>query len=288
MLEPGTVVELTVVRKAPFGYFLSNGEEDVLLHHSEIPDHFHPDEKQTVFLYQDHQGRMTASLTIPDIRKGHYRWAEVAGVNKDLGVFVDIGLQKDLLISKDDLPQMFRLWPQKGDRLYCSMKTGKKNRLYGTLASEEVMRELSIPADQRVFNQNIKGTVYCLLLAGSLLITDEGYIGFIHQSERKEEPRLGERVEGRVVAVKEDGTVNVSLLPRSHEVIDRHAEQIYSYLLGRGGSMPYSDKSEAQDIMKRFSISKAAFKRALGKLMKEGKVIQKDGWTRIKDRSGDQ
>ena len=284
MLEPGTVKELTVVREAPFGYFLTNGEEDVLLHHSEVPENFHPEEKQTVFLYQDHEGRLSASLTIPQIRKGQYGWAEVVEVKAGLGVFVHIGLQKDLLISKDDLPELLQLWPEKGDKLYCSMKTDKKNRLFGELANEEVMRGLSVKAGQSVFNKSVKGTVYRVLLSGSLIITEERYIGFIHQSERKEEPRLGQHVEGRVVAVKEDGTINVSLLPRANEMIDEHAEQIYHYLQGRGGSMPYSDKSEAEDIRKRFSISKGLFKKALGKLMKEGKVIQKDGWTHITDQ----
>lgn len=284
MLEPGTVVDLTVVREAPFGYFLTNGEEDVLLHHSEVPESFYPDQKQTVFLYQDHQGRLAATLTIPQIRKGQYGWAEVVEVNKNLGVFIHIGINKDLLVSKDDLPELFQLWPRKGDKLYCSMKTDKKNRLFGKMANEEIMRELSVRADQRVFNKNVKGTVYRLLLEGSLFMTEEGYLGFIHQSERKEEPRLGQWVEGRVVAVKEDGTVNVSLLPRAFEMIEEHAGQIYSYLKTRGGSMPYTDKSEAEDIRKRFSISKASFKKALGKLMKEGKIIQKDGWTHIKDQ----
>ncbi|MBM7716742.1 putative RNA-binding protein (virulence factor B family) [Bacillus thermophilus] len=284
MLEPGTVKELTVVREAPFGYFLTNGEEDVLLHHSEVPENFHPEEKQTVFLYQDHEGRLSASLTIPQIRKGQYGWAEVVEVKAGLGVFVHIGLQKDLLISKDDLPELLQLWPEKGDKLYCSMKTDKKNRLFGELANEEVMRGLSVRAGQSVFNKSVKGTVYRVLLSGSLIITEERYIGFIHQSERKEEPRLGQHVEGRVVAVKEDGTINVSLLPRAHEMIDEQAEQIYRYLQGRGGSMPYSDKSEAEDIKKRFSISKGLFKKVLGKLMKEGKVIQKDGWTHITDQ----
>lgn len=263
---------------------MTNGEEDVLLHHSEVPENFHPEEKQTVFLYQDHEGRLSASLTIPQIRKGQYGWAEVVEVKAGLGVFVHIGLQKDLLISKDDLPELLQLWPEKGDKLYCSMKTDKKNRLFGELANEEVMRGLSVRAGQSVFNKSVKGTVYRVLLSGSLIITEERYIGFIHQSERKEEPRLGQHVEGRVVAVKEDGTINVSLLPRAHEMIDEQAEQIYRYLQGRGGSMPYSDKSEAEDIKKRFSISKGLFKKVLGKLMKEGKVIQKDGWTHITDQ----
>src|SRR5690606_31624765 len=134
-----------------------------------------------------------------------------------------------------------------------------------------------IPAEPQVFNKNVKGTVYRLLLAGSFIITEEGYMGFIHESERREEPRLGQEVEGRIIDVKEDGTINVSLLPRTHEQIDDDANEIFEYLQGRGGSMPYWDKSLPEDIKRRFNMSKGAFKRALGKLMKENKIIQEDG-----------
>ncbi|MDT9755215.1 S1-like domain-containing RNA-binding protein [Heyndrickxia coagulans] len=120
-LTPGTVAELTVVREAPFGYFLSNGTEDVLLHHRDITEPFDPEAVQTVFLYQDHQGRLAATNVIPDIRLGTSGWAEVAGAKEKLGVFVSIGIHKDMLLSVDDLPPIRSLWPEKGDRLYITV-----------------------------------------------------------------------------------------------------------------------------------------------------------------------
>lgn len=281
-LEPGTVVELQVEREAPFGYFLSNGEEDVLLHRSEVPKDFNPDIPQTVFLYQDHEGRIAATLTVPSIRKDHYDWAPVAGVQESLGVFIDIGLSKDILVSKDDLPEITHLWPKRGDRLYCSLKTDRKGRIFGKLGGEEVMRKLAVPANRKVYNSEVKGHVYKLLKVGSFLISEEGYMGFIHESQRKDEPRLGQLVEGRVIDVKPDGTINVSLLPRSYEVMDKDAEMILLYLEKRGGQMPYWDKSMPDEIQARFGLSKAAFKRALGKLMKTGRIYQEDGWTHLK------
>lgn len=285
-MEAGTVVLLNVVREAPFGYFLSDGEEDVLLHETDVPENYDIflDQELEVFLYQDHEGRLCASLTIPNVQLGKYDWAEVVEVKKNLGAFVDIGLKKDILVSMDDLPELYELWPAVGDRLYCSLKLDKRNRLFGKLGTEDIMRELSVPADKSEFNQNITGTVYRLLLAGSFLITEEGYMGFVHESERIKEPRLGQRVEGRIIDVKEDGTVNISMLPRSYEQIDTDAKIIYDYLVSRNGSMPYGDKSLPDEIRNRFNLSKGAFKRALGKLMKEEKVDQKDGWTYIKEK----
>ncbi|MBS4207787.1 S1-like domain-containing RNA-binding protein [Bacillus sp. FJAT-50079] len=278
-MEAGTVATLKVEREVPFGYFLSDGYEDVLLHHTEITSHFDPDKEQEVFLYQDHEGRLAATLTIPNVRIGHYDWVEVVEVKKELGVFVNIGIQKDMLVSLDDLPALPHLWPVVGDKLYCSLKTDNKNRLFAKLGTEDVMRQIAIPAKKEDYNKNVTGTVYRLLLEGSFLMTTEGYLAFVHESERHAEPRLGETVNGRIIDVKPDGTINLSFLPRSHEQIDTDAEKIYLYLIERDGSMPYWDKSLPEEIKRRFNMSKASFKRALGKLMKEGKVYQEDGWT---------
>ena len=96
------------------------------------------------------------------------------------------------------------------------------------------------------------------------------------------EPRLGEKVEGRIIDIKEDGTINVSLLARKEEALDLDAERIYEYLLSRNGAMPFSDKSMPEEIQERFQLSKGAFKRALGKLLKEGQIYQEDNWTYVK------
>ncbi|MCH1625840.1 CvfB family protein [Ferdinandcohnia quinoae] len=281
-LIPGTVVTLDVDREAPFGYFLTNGEEDVLLHNNEITEEFDLGDELTVFLFQDHQGRLAASMKIPTAQLNAYDWVEVVEVKRELGVFVNIGINKDILVSKDDLHEIWDLWPEQGDRLYCSLKTDKNGRLFGRLATEDVIRTISKNAERKDYNKNITGTVYRLLLVGSFIISDEGYIGFIHESQRKREPRLGEKVQGRIIDVKEDGSVNVSLLARGHEVIGDDAEQIYSYMESRGGAMPYWDKSDAEEIKIRFNMSKSAFKRALGNLMKVGKVYQEEGWTYFK------
>ncbi|MEK5443785.1 CvfB family protein [Fredinandcohnia sp. FSL W7-1320] len=281
-LIPGTVVTLRVDRDAPFGYFLTNGEEDVLLHENEIIEGFDPEEDVTVFLFQDHQGRLAASMTIPTIQIDSYDWASVVEVKRDLGAFVDIGISKDILVSKDDLHEVWDLWPEPGDQLYISLRTDKNGRLFGKLATEDVIRSISKPATRKDFNKNITGTVYRLLMVGSFMISEEGFLGFIHESQRTREPRVGEKVQGRIIDVKEDGTVNVSLMGRSHEIMGDDAGKIYQYMESRGGAMPYWDKSSPEDISARFDMSKAAFKRAIGKLMKEGKVYQEDGWTYFK------
>lgn len=280
-LLPGEMATLQVKSEVPYGYFLTNGYEDVLLHESEIKSKVKVGDQVEVFLHHDSEDRLCATMKTPKITTETYDWVEVVHAVPNLGVFLDIGLSKDLLLSVDDLPAIPSLWPEKGDQLYCSLKVDKRGRLLAKLATEDIIMGMAVEAPKSSFNQNIRGRVYRLLKVGSFILSDVGYRGFIHESERKREPRLGEIVEGRIIGVKEDGSVNVSLLPRKHEAIDEDADRIYQFMLSRNGAMPYSDKSDPYDIQTRFNMSKAAFKRALGRLMKEKKVYQEDGWTYI-------
>lgn len=278
----GHVISLTVARKTEFGYFLTDGEGDVLLHKNEAGKEYEIDEEVEVFIYNDSSGRMAATSRIPLITEGQYGWVKVVDVRNDLGVFLDIGIQKDLLLGKDDLPVVKDVWPDVGDMIYSTLRVNRNGRLYAKMASEQIISEISIAATEKQLNKNIQGHVYRTAKVGTWIITAEGYRGFIHESERKVEPRLGQKVEGRIVDVKTDGTINVSLLPRKHEAQSSDADVILDYLNARNGAMPYWDKSMPEDIEERFNMSKGAFKRALGKLMKDGKVYQENGWTYLK------
>lgn len=278
----GQTTTLTVARIADFGYFLTNGTEDVLLHINESDREYELDEEVEVFLFSDSQGRLSASTTIPEISIGRYAWVKVVDTNPRIGVFLDIGLKKDLLLGADDLPVHKTVWPAVGDLLYITLKVDRNNLLYAKLATDPIIQSISTEATRKDFNKNIQGHIYRTAKVGSWVYTIEGYKGFIHESQRTIEPRLGEKVEGRIIDIKEDGTINVSLLARKGEAQDLDAERIYEYLMSRNGAMPYNDKSMPEDIQERFQLSKGAFKRALGKLMKEGKVYQEGSWTYVK------
>lgn len=278
----GRAVKLIVSREAAFGYFLTDGEEDVLLHQNETDEKLEEGQEVEAFLYMDSQGRIAATTVIPEVQAGTYGWAHVSDVKPGIGVFINIGIQKDMLLGEEDLPVHEAVWPIEGDRLYITLRVNKNNRIYVKMATDPVITDISIKASKSDFNKNIQGHIYRTAKVGSWIYTAEGFKGFIHESQRKKEPRLGEKVEGRIVDVKEDGTVNVSLIPRKHEALDDDSEKIISYLESRSGAMPYGDKSAPEDIQERFQLSKASFKRALGRLMKEGRIYQEEGWTYIK------
>lgn len=239
------------------------------------------------FGYLNQKQELVFTTNIPKSRKGHYAFGTVTGSRRDLGVFVDIGLkEKDMVVSLDELPVMRELWPKKGDRLMVSLTVDDKGRIWATLADEKIFKALSKLGSEELKNKDLTATVYRLKLAGTYVLTDEYYIGFIHPSERYQEPRLGEVVNARVIGIRPDGVLNLSLKPRAHEAISSDAAMILTFLeRSATNEIPFTDKSDPEEIAQTFGISKGQFKRALGNLLKQRLIEQKDGKTRLIKKS---
>ncbi|MBC5637693.1 hypothetical protein H8S33_12830 [Ornithinibacillus sp. BX22] len=281
-MEIGTIQTMTVDRKIDSGYVLKKDMTEALLHHNETESVLEVEQDVDVFLYQDKKGNLTATTKLPEVVMDQYGWAKVVSVLPNLGVFVDIGTTKEFLVSIDDLPLFENVWPKEEDMLFVTLGKDRKGRLLAIPATEGVMQREFEHAPESLLNQKVTGRVYHTSREGTTILTNEHYRGFIHHTERKTEPRLGELVEGRVIEVRFDGTLNVSLRPlKQHGMID-DADLILIHLEEHDGVIPFSDKSDPEDIRGTFNISKAAFKRALGKLMKEGKIEQRDGKTYLK------
>ncbi|MCF3944434.1 CvfB family protein [Oceanobacillus alkalisoli] len=278
-LPLGNHITMTVLRKIETGYVLDKDEQEALLHHNETDRELKEGEEVEVFLYSDKKGNIAATTTLPTVTTINYDWAEVVEVLPKLGAFVHIGIAKEILVSNDDLPKFRSIWPKIGDKLFVRLDLDYKNRLIALPATGGVIAEYYEVAPEHLLNKKLSGRVYYSSREGSEVFTEDNYRGFIHHTERKTEPRLGELITGRVIDVKEDGTINISLRPVKKESIPLDAEDILQHLEASGGVIPFSDKSDPEAIRSTFKMSKAAFKRALGKLMKEGKVEQRDGKT---------
>ncbi|WP_262314565.1 S1 RNA-binding domain-containing protein [Lacticaseibacillus parakribbianus] len=234
------------------------------------------------FAYENTHGVARLTTKLPKVGHDHYAFGTVVEVRRDLGVFVNIGLpDKDIVVSLDQLPELTRLWPNRGDRLMVQLMIDKKHRLWGSLADESIIRAVANRAKPELMNQDVTATVYRLKMAGTHVLTDDFYLGFIHPAERDVEPRLGEVVHARVIGVK-DGELNLSLKPRAFEAIDDDAGMVLAVLEhSQDHRIPFTDKSDPEAIKQAFGISKAAFKRALGHLMKAKKIRQHDGVTEL-------
>ncbi|MCT4378317.1 RNA-binding protein [Leuconostoc falkenbergense] len=237
----------------------------------------------TGFAYENEDHKLQITKNVPTAQKDVYGWGTVVANRHDLGVFVAIGLpNKDIVVSLDDLPTITSLWPQKGDRLMIAIKEDSKGRLWGEIAQQNIINAVSRRAPQEMKSKQIKATVYRNKMAGTLVLTEDYYLGFIHPSQRDDEPRLGELVNARVIGVRDDGTLNLSLKPLAYKTMNEDATFLLLQLQRRSDHfLPFNDKSNPEAIKRQFGFSKSQFKRALGHLYKERLIEQVDGGIKL-------
>lgn len=229
------------------------------------------------FCYENQHHQMMMTQFMPFAQADQYGWGKVTEVQSGLGVFVDVGLaDKDMVLSIDDLPFERNKWPKKDDRLLVRLETDEKNRIWCKLADETVFDQLATNFPSNLANRDLVMTVYGSREIGAFGITNEFYRAFIHQSQSLRPLRLGEQVKARVIGASQYGRLNLSALPRAFEQIDEDAQMILMSLRRKADkTLPFSDKSDAAAIKQYFGISKGAFKRALGHLLK-AKYLRED------------
>lgn len=272
----GEIVQATVMDENQSHYFAQIDGTTYEVNKQELDDTLAFGDTVTGFAYENNQHDLAITTKLPEVRLGRFAFATVTDIRRDLGVFVDIGLpDKDVVVSLDELPTIKELWPQRGDRLLITLRVDKKERLWGELAPAEVYQALRVPAKKTMQNKNVKATVYRLKMVGTYALTDDYHFGFIHPDERYREPRLGEKLDARVIGVREDGSLNLSLRPRAYESIGDDAQMILTLLQSSNNHMlPYNDKSDPKKIKQYFNMSKGQFKRASGNLYKQRLITQ--------------
>lgn len=290
-LQAGTRMRLRVSREVPpNGYFLAAGERDVLLHYSETEGQVRIGDEVDVFLFYDTEDRLAATMKKPLLTLGETGLLEVAERHPRYGCFLEMGLGRQLLLPMRELPEAEELRPQPGDRVFVVMAHDRQGRLIARTAGEKELAPLCFAAPETWRNTWQNARVYKPLQMGTFVVVEGGVIGFgaigmIHAAERSRPLRLGEETKVRVAFVREDGRVNLTMRPLKEIGRGEDAERLLQFLRERpNGAMPYSDETPADIIAGRFGISKSAFKRALGKLLKEGLIEQRGSWTHLSDR----
>lgn len=280
---PSSVATLKVVRESELGAFLDaetgNTNDDILLHKNQQTAPVKIGDEVEVFLYLDPNRKLTASMRVPKMREGQIARLKVINVSRD-GAFVDVGAERGIFMPYAGM----RGRPQIGEVVWAKLYTDKSGRLAVTMEVEDEMRRASQPAKGVKKGQLVKGAIYNYTDAGAFLFSEERYIVFIANKEIDihNRPRVGQVVTARVTYIRDDGRLNASLKESKEKALITDGEKIMELLRNREGKMPYSDESSPEVIRDKFGISKAAFKRALGHLIKEQKVYEEDGWTYLK------
>lgn len=277
-LSENTIATLKVLRQSEQGAFLDGGtgntNDDILLHKAQQTAAVAIGDEVKVFLYRDPKGRLTASMRLPAMRVGQIGYTSIVNTT-NFGCFVDVGTERGIFMPHAEM----RGLPQVGEKVWVRLYEDKSGRLAVSMDVDDEMRRASKPAIGCKVGQAVQGAIYNMTADGAFFITPERWIAFLHKSEMTQPLKVGEMVKGRVTFVREDGRINVSMRPIKEEALVADGEKILAYLEQRSGRMPYSDDTSAEIIKEKFGISKAAFKRALGHLMKKGAIKQEDGWT---------
>lgn len=255
---------LTVVKKVDFGVYLGNDEERVLLPKKQVPDGIEPGDPVEVFLYKDSDDRLIATTNEPLLQVGEMAVLEVVDTNR-FGAFLNWGLEKDLFLPfKQQTAKIM-----KGDRCLVSLYIDKSERLCATMKVYELLQTDS-PYQK---DDMVEGIIYDTSDEfGVFVAVDAKYSALIPKKEAYGKLRVGQTVKARVTAVKADGKLDLSVRDKIPMQMDKDAQMILERIKGYGGVLPFNDKADAEVIKKEFSLSKNAFKRAVGRLLKEQKV----------------
>lgn len=280
--KPGDVATLKVVRASEIGAFLDAGtgntSDDILLHKVQQTEEVKVGQEVKVFLYTDPKGRLTASMRLPQMREGQVARVTVINTTKD-GAFVDIGAERGIF-----MPHAGRRGNVKrGDKVWVKLYRDKSDRLAVTMEVEDELRQASKPATDAKVGDMVVGSVYNITDEGAFIFTKERYIAFMNKDEMVQRPKVGEEISVRITYLRDDGRINVSMRPLKQEAMGEDSEKILALLRARGGKMPYSDETSPEVIKEKFNISKAAFKRAMGRLLRDGLIEQREGWTYLKE-----
>ena len=278
-LQAATLATLKVVRKADFGVFLDGGtgqtSDDVLLHQGQQSRPVEIGEEVDVFLYHDARGRITASMKLPKMKEGQVARAEVIHFTGKQGAFVDLGAERAVFMPFSRM----RGRVYEGEKVWVKLYTDKTGRLAVTMEVEEDLQRAALPFTGKV-GDKLKGTVYNETDEGYFLFAEGRHVAFLHRSEMAGAAlRMGQEIDFRVAFIRPDGRINVSLRPQKEDALFEDGERILQFLQERGGKMPYGDATSPEIIQTKFGMSKAAFKRALGRLLRQGTIRQEDGWT---------
>lgn len=280
MIELGKYQELEVCKKTDFGIYLcepgSDKSKKVLLPMKEVPKGTKLNDKLKVFVYKDSEDREIATTANVPLTVGELAVLTVKEVTK-IGAFLDWGLLKDLFLPFKEQTRKIK----SGDKILVSLYIDKSNRLCATMKVYEL---LSTDSNYQK-GDRVTGIVYDIIEAfGAFVAVDNKYSALIPNNELFKPLSVGDIIEARVSAIREDGKLTLSLRDKSYIQIDYDADMIMDQLKKSGGFLPYHDKSDADLIKSKFHMSKNAFKRAIGKLYKEGIIsIEETGIRLIKD-----
>lgn len=267
-MEIGKIQKLQVVKKTDFGVYLGTNEEKVLLPKNQVPEGTEIGDTIEVFICRDSEDRLIATTEKPVAQVGETAYIRVKEITK-FGAFLDWGLGKDLFLPYKEQTTDIK----EGDMVLVGIYTDKSDRLCATMKVYNYLQCTSTYEEDDI----VKGVVYNFNPQyGAFVAVNNKYHGLIQMKELTSKVFVGMEVEARVKSVRTDGKLDLALRKKAYLQIDDDARKIIEYMEKNNGEIGYTDKARPEIIKKDFGMSKNEFKRAIGRLLKERRVIIKE------------
>jgi predicted RNA-binding protein (virulence factor B family) len=264
---------LTVVRSAQPGLYLDGGAlGEILLPGKYIPPGATVGGKVDVFVYRDSEDRLVATTEQPFATVGELAYLRVAAINPRVGVFLNWGLEKDLLLPMREMDGPLN----PGDHVVVMVVLDERtNRL---IASARFNRRLDQTPPPYHEGESVRLLVASKSPLGFNLVVNNAHRGLIYHTDIPGTLKVGQLVEGYVRTIRPDGKLDLALGRAGYRRIGTMADKVLEVLAAKGGQLPYHDNSMPEEIRDVFGMSKKAFKQAIGALFKERRIyIEPDG-----------
>ena len=269
MIQIGKTQELTVAKTTGVGVYMGETAdapmgERILLPRKQVPEGAKEGSRLSVFVYRDSKDRLICTTAVPKVELHGLAVLQVVQIGK-VGAFLDWGLEKDLFLPfREQTKQV-----NEGEEVLIALYVDKSGRLCATM---NVYNYLSTQSPYQ-WDDRVTGRVYEISKNfGAFVAVDDKYSALIPKRDFHGEAAVGDIVEARVTNVHEDGKLDLSIRQKAWIQMDEDAKTVLAAIDSCDGVLPFTDKVSPEIIENELHMSKNAFKRAVGRLLKEGKI----------------
>jgi predicted RNA-binding protein (virulence factor B family) len=272
MIQIGKINTLTALRETSVGVFLGDDEDnDILLPNKYVPGTLRVDDPIDVFVYTDSEDRIIATTLTPKIKRNEFARLQVVAVTS-VGAFLDWGLEKDLLVPHREQSRPMEVGRWYVVYLYLDHETDR------LVASSRLSRFLDSEVPNLTIGQEVSLLAWEPTDLGINVIINNRYRGLVYANEIFRQVYPGDRLTGYIKLIRDDNRLDVSLQKPGYENVEPNAQRILSTLKEHKGFLPLNDYSEPDAIYQSLEMSKKTFKKAIGALFRERKImIKEDG-----------
>jgi uncharacterized protein len=281
MVAIGDYNDLEIIKQVDFGVYLDSEDGEILLPTKYLPARYQLGDRIRVFVYRDSEDRIIATTLQPKAKVGDFAALTVKDTTNH-GAFLDWGLEKDLFVPFSN--QRDKMLPGRTYLVYLYLDENS-DRIVATAKYDKYLNQ-DLPALQ-------EGQEVDLLIAGFTdlgikVIINNQYPGILYKNEVFRPLQLGEKTRGFIRKLREDHKIDVSLQKAGYAEVGDAAAIVLDKLKAAGGKLNLSDNSSPQDIYAVLGMSKKTFKKAIGSLYREGKILLADTYIQAQPMTNDQ